>query len=187
MSTVKHTSVYALFTLFFVAMFVLAACAPIAPTMPVAPAAPQPEPGKLTVLDPMARPSPMMQGNGAAYMTVLNGLDTPVQLVSAASSVAETVELHETVDDSGVMRMVPQPDGFEIPAGGSVELKPGGKHVMLIGLLQPLEPGQEIEITLNFTGADPITVTTPVMEIDAAAPSVMSEDAHDHMDAAPAP
>lgn len=162
----KRTTAYALFTLFAI-LLALAACAPIAPASPAEPPMPQPEPGALTVTGQMARPSPMMQGNGAAYMTVLNGLDSPVQLASAASSAAETVELHETVDDAGVMRMVPQPDGFEIPAGGSVELKPGGKHIMLIGLVQPLEPGQEIEVTLNFVGADPITVSVPVVEMDA--------------------
>ena len=76
------------------------------------------------------------------------------------------MELHETIDDNGVMRMVPQPDGFSIPAGGSVELMPGGKHVMLIGLINPLETGGEIEITLNFDNGESMTTVVPVVEMD---------------------
>lgn len=137
----------------------------IAPLTLQSPAAPVPEPGKITVVAPMARPSPMMAGNGAAYMTILNGTDQPVRLLAARSDAAGAVELHETIEDGGMMRMVPQPEGFEIPAGGSVELKPGGKHVMLIGLVEPLELGNEIELTLEFDSAEPMTIAVPVMEM----------------------
>jgi copper(I)-binding protein len=61
-----------------------------------------------------------------------------------------------------VMRMVPQPDGWEIAPGGELVLKPGGKHVMLMGLVRPLEPGATIEITLNFDKAGPVKVQVPV-------------------------
>ncbi len=126
----------------------------------------EPTPGEITIVDPRSRPSPMAAGNGAAYMLLLNGLEEAVQLVSAESAAAEVVELHETIDDNGVMRMVPQPDGFSIPAGGSVELMPGGKHVMLIGLINPLETGGEIEITLNFDNGESMTTVVPVVEMD---------------------
>ncbi|MCB0160904.1 MAG: copper chaperone PCu(A)C, partial [Caldilineaceae bacterium] len=108
---------------------VLAGCTTVvAPAETAADAMPAmaPEPGKITVMDARSRPSPMAGGNGAAYLVVLNGLDADVQLTSAATDAADVVELHETVDDNGVMRMIPQPDGFTVPAGGSVELKPGG-------------------------------------------------------------
>ncbi len=62
---------------------------------------------------------------------------------------AQTVELHETINDGGVMKMRPVPSGFEVPATGALELKPGGKHVMLIGLTKPMVGGEEIEITLQ--------------------------------------
>lgn len=137
----------------------------IAPVAPQGATVPVPEPGKVTVVDPMARPSPMMAGNGAAYMTILNGTDQPVQLLAARSDAAETVELHETVNDGGMMRMVYQPEGFAIPAGGSVELKPGGKHVMLINLVEPLEIGSEVQITLEFDSGEPMTITVPVVEM----------------------
>src|SRR3954469_7511125 len=73
---------------------------------------PSPEPGKLTVVDVRARPAPLEGGNGAVYMTVLNGLDTPVRLASVAGSAAAAIELHESMNDNGVMKMEPHPDGF---------------------------------------------------------------------------
>ena len=160
------------------AFFVLAACriAPMAPggAMPMAAATaaplPQPEAGKLTVVDVRARPAPLAGGNGAVYMTVLNGLDTPVRLVSAASAAADVVETHETVEEQGVMKMVMLPDGYEIPAGAALELKPGGKHIMLIGLAQPLNPGDSFEVTLNFDNGETMTLTAPVVEMTMSMP-----------------
>jgi periplasmic copper chaperone A len=164
----------------------LAGCAPVMPAggqqaggqpmggatmQEMAPAA-TPEPGKLTVVDVRARPAPLEGGNGAAYLTVLNGLDVPVRLASVAGDMAAAVELHETVDDNGVMKMEPHPEGFEIPAGGTLVLKPGGKHVMLLGLVKPLAPGDSIDLTLNFEGSDPISLAVPVLEIEATMPGM---------------
>jgi copper(I)-binding protein len=127
--------------------------------------APTPEAGVLDVVDVRARPAPLEGGNGAAYMTVRNGLDTAIRLSSASGDVAGAIELHETTDDNGVMKMEPHPEGFEIPPGGVLELKPGGKHVMLLGLGKPLVVGDSFELTLNFDRSDPITLTVPVVEI----------------------
>ena len=131
------------------------------------PPLPTPEPGKLTVMDVRARPAPLEGGNGATFLTVLNGLETPVRLVSAQGDVANVVELHETVNDNGVMKMEPHPEGFEIPAGGVLQLQPGGKHVMLLGLVKPLQTGDSFDLTLNFEGSDAVTVTVPVVEMGA--------------------
>ena len=124
----------------------------------------------LHVIDARARPSPMAAGNGAVFLTVVNPTAAPDRLVSVASPVAAAAETHETVDDNGVMRMVPQSDGFEIPANGALELAPGGKHIMLLNLTQQLQPGQEIEVTLTFEHAPSITLTVPVVEMNAAMP-----------------
>ena len=126
----------------------------------------------MTVVDVRARPAPLEGGNGAAYMTVLNGLDAPVRLASVTGNAAAAVELHESINDNGVMKMEPHPEGFEIPAGGTLELKPGGKHVMLLGLVKPLAVGDTIELTLNFDGSDPITVSVPVLDIQASMPGM---------------
>lgn len=160
----------AIVLLVIASLLVLVGCrmAPLgAPSMSnsAAPAIPQAEAGKLTLAGVWARPAPLAGGNGAIYMTVLNGLDQDVQLVSAASTAANVVETHETVEDNGVMKMNMLPDGFPIPAGSALELKPGGKHIMLIGLVQPLNPGDEITVTLNFDTGDVMTVTAPVKDM----------------------
>ena len=150
------------------ALTILAAgCQAVTPSQAAMPAnaAPSPVAGQLTVEGAVARPAPLEGGNGAAYLTVWNGLEEDVQLQEARSDAAATVELHETVEESGVMRMVPHPEGFTVPAGGSLVRKPGGKHVMLLGLAKPLAPGDSFTLTLHFDGSDPITVTVPVMEM----------------------
>lgn len=126
---------------------------------------PEPEPGKLTIVDVRARPAPLAGGTGAVYFTVLNGLDTDVQLVSASSPAANIVETHETVAENGVMKMVPLPDGYTVPAGKALELKPGGKHIMLIDVLKPLAPGDELSLTVNFDNGEVMELTVPVLDM----------------------
>lgn len=128
-------------------------------------APPQPEPGKLTIVDVRARPAPLAGGTGAVYFTVLNGLDTDVQLVSAESAAAAAVETHETTNENGVMKMSPLPDGYAIPAGEALVLQPGGKHIMLIGLVEPLAPGDSVELTVNFDNGESMALTVPVMDM----------------------
>ena len=121
--------------------------------------------GGIVVSDPMARPAPLEGGTGGAFMTLRNAGVQSDRLRSASSPAAQSVELHETVDDNGIMRMVPQPDGWELAPGGRLELMPGGKHIMLIGLVQPLTAGETIEITLHFDEAGEIEVQVPVKQM----------------------
>jgi copper(I)-binding protein len=81
--------------------------------------------------------------------------------VSATSSVAEKVELHEVRNEAGVMAMRPI-DKLSVPAGGVVELKPGGYHVMLLGLKRDLNPGDSVPVTLTFQKSAPVTVNAQV-------------------------
>ncbi len=129
------------------------------------PAAPMLTGDAVRVENIRSRPAPLVGGTGAAYMMIVNPTETADRLVAVSSPVAKVGEIHETVDDNGVMRMVPQPDGFEIPAKSMVELKPGGKHIMLIDLVAPLEVGQEFELTLTFQQAGDMVFTVPVMEM----------------------
>ena len=126
------------------------------------PVAGVPDVGGILVKEPMSRPSPMGAKTGAAFMTIVNNGKTADRLLSASSPAAKAVELHETVNADGVMKMEPRPEGFEIPAGGTLELKTGGKHIMLIDLVAPLEAGKTIEVTLTFEKAGQVKVMTPV-------------------------
>lgn len=84
----------------------------------------------------------------AAYLVVENPGSDEIQIVSAASTVAGSVELHEMVRSGDVMKMQPV-KRIAVPAGGKVELKPGGLHIMLFDLKQPLKEGDTVAFTLT--------------------------------------
>ena len=120
------------------------------------------EPG-LYVMDAWTRESPMMDLAGAAYMVIHNNTDTDDALVGVSSPIAEFVELHlSSMDDEGMMSMN-QVAEIPIPAHGDAVLKAGSYHVMLINLVEPLEEGAEVELSLEFMTAEPQTVGAPVL------------------------
>lgn len=118
----------------------------------------------VTVENPLARAVPPGQPNSASFMTLVNTSDTDHSVKSAASPVAATVELHTHTNNNGVMamRQVPQ---IDIPAKGSTELKPGGLHIMLIGLTQDLKAGEKAAITLTFEDGSATTVDAPIQDV----------------------
>lgn len=147
--------------------------------------------GELTITGQWARTSPAATTMGAAYMTITSPVDDVLLSVSVDASIAESVELHEMVmasddmamdegdmdhssmsddmggemndDMSGEMKMQ-QVMEIALPAGTAVELKPGGYHVMFIGLVNPLQTGDTIELTLTFQNAGEVTISVPVLE-----------------------
>ncbi len=121
----------------------------------------------MMVSNAMARAVPIADGNGAIYFMLTNGTAIDDQLLTAESNVANAAEFHETINDNNVMRMEARPDGFALPAGESLLFEPGGKHVMLVGLHEPLVEGDTFTVTLSFAHAAPLTVEVPVMAIDA--------------------
>jgi copper(I)-binding protein len=93
--------------------------------------------------------------NGVVYLDVLNNTDQADALVKAETDVA-TAELHETtIDANQVMHMEPTPK-VALPVGETINFKPGGKHIMLIGLKKELAPGDKIKVTLTFEHAPPM-------------------------------
>jgi copper(I)-binding protein len=131
--------------------------------------------GELMVHEVMAPASPLAGGNGAVYFMVMNNTAQADRLVAVESDVAAAAELHESVEENNVIRMEPRPDGFEIPAGGSVTLAPGGKHVMLMNLKAPLVEGESFTITLRFQHAPAISLTAPIV-----APGSVPGGEHQH-------
>jgi len=99
---------------------------------------------------------------GAFYFTVTNNGDEADRLVGIESDAAEVVEIHSVEMDNGVMKMSPELDGVEIPAGESLAFEPGGYHVMLIGLTQSLLNGEEFTATLHFEHAGAVEITVPI-------------------------
>ncbi len=109
-------------------------------------------------------------GTGAGFMTLHNAGTAPDRLVSARAAIARTVELHSHTNDNGVMRMRPVPV-IEVPAGGEVQLRPSGFHLMLIGLAAPLRQGERIPVTLVFERAGEVTVELSVESAGARGPA----------------
>ncbi len=94
--------------------------------------------------------SPMAEGGtGAVYVTLSNPGPQADALTSASSDAARTVELHEVQKEGGMMKMRPV-KSIPVPAGGTVELKPGGYHIMLLDLKHDLKPGDTVPVTLSF-------------------------------------
>jgi copper(I)-binding protein len=105
--------------------------------------------------------------NSAVYLTLQNAGDTPDRLLGGRTPAASAVEVHQSrlVDD--VMRME-KLDGLELPPGSRVELKPGGVHLMLMGLTRSLEEGGELELTLSFERSGDLILTVPVRNAGGA-------------------
>lgn len=103
----------------------------------------------IEVVDPYVPLLPPGVRTGAAYLRMRNVGERDMTLVAAFSPAADAVELHTHIDDAGVLRMR-QVREIVVPAGSEVAFKPGGYHVMLIGLPLPLLAGDKVAITLQF-------------------------------------
>jgi periplasmic copper chaperone A len=110
---------------------------------------------------PVMGPGASEQSKSAAYVVIRNRGTAADALVSASADAAASVEVHETRNMSGMM-MMERVDRIVVPPGGRVELKPGGYHLMLIGLTRALAPGQAVTLTLVFEGAGPVTARAEV-------------------------
>ena len=120
----------------------------------------------IEIMSPWARATPAGAASAAAYMTVINKGQAADRLVAVSTPVAQVAELHRTVNDNGIMKMLPVA-GVDLHAGAQAVFKPGGYHVMLTKLAQPLKVGQSFPMTFTFEKAGPITVTVKVQKIGA--------------------
>jgi copper(I)-binding protein len=115
----------------------------------------------IEVREAIVRMVPPGQSVSAAFMTLHNHDSRDRVLVSARSEVADSVELHNHVMQDGLMKMR-RVDAVTLPAGGAVSLKPGGLHIMLIGLRRTLQLGQMVQIDLYFADGERLTLTASV-------------------------
>jgi copper(I)-binding protein len=158
---------------------VILAALSVAPAFAAAPgASPAAQSEDVTARDAWARASAGKQANGAAYLTLTGGAETDA-LVAVSTPVAATAELHESSTEGGVMRMRAVPS-LRIPAGQTVSLAPGGYHIMLFDLKQPLKAGDTFPVTLTFERAAPVTLNVQVRGLGASA-AMGGMGAHDHM------
>lgn len=110
---------------------------------------------------PYVRAVPPGHPNSAAFMVLKNTSEQDRALVNAHSNVSKVVELHTHKKEGGMMRMR-RVKKIDIKAGSETVLKPGGLHVMFIGLKQQLKVGDKVELELEFDDGATIKLTVPV-------------------------
>jgi copper(I)-binding protein len=120
----------------------------------------------IVVERPWARATPAGAKNGAAYATLINNGKAGDTLLSATTPVAEKVQFHSTSEANGVSHMR-EMRAVEVAPGARVTFSPGGMHIMVVGLKQPLKEGQTFPLSLTFEKAGKVDVTVPVAKVGA--------------------
>ena len=123
--------------------------------------------GALEIGHPWARATPPTAPTGGGYLSVKNTGTEPDRLVSASSPAAGAVQVHDMKMDGNVMRMRELDGPLEIKPGETVTLAPGGMHLMMMGLKEPLKQGERVPLTLVFEKAGKIDVELAVEAMGA--------------------
>jgi periplasmic copper chaperone A len=124
--------------------------------------------GDLTITGAWARAMLPGQPTGGGYLTITNKGGASDRLVSVASESAGMVEVHSMETADNVMVMRPVEGGLEIPPGATVELKPGGLHLMFMSVKAPFKAGTSVAVTFKFEKAGAVQVTLPVQAKEGA-------------------
>ncbi|HOZ58729.1 MAG TPA: copper chaperone PCu(A)C, partial [Nakamurella multipartita] len=126
--------------------------------------------GEVTIADTWVRATPGTDdpSMSAAFGVLTNHTDRQLTVVSATNSASDRTELHEMAMVDGAMVMRPISGGITIPAGGSTTLEPGGLHVMLLNLTTPIEPGDEVDLTLTLDDGSTVPFTAVAKEFAGA-------------------
>jgi copper(I)-binding protein len=127
--------------------------------------------GAIVIAHPWARATPGNANVTAGYVKLTNTGTTPDRLVSATAEAASHTDIHEMAMAQGVMQMRPLKDGIVLKPGETVELAPGGNHLMLTGLTRPLKPGDRVKGTLVFEQAGSVDIVYEVQGIGGPAPA----------------
>jgi len=118
----------------------------------------------IEVKEPYARATPVNTPNSAAFMTLENKTNKDISLIEVTSDIAQATELHTSDVKDGVRTMY-KVEKVDIPANSSTILKPGGFHIMFIGLKKPLKVGEKIEINLGFSNDTTQTIKAEVKDV----------------------
>ena len=116
--------------------------------------------GDITITHPWSRPT-FVGPVGVGYLSIVNKGKVADALIGASSPVAASVQIHQTITVDNMARMRPLSE-VEIAPGATVNIEPGGIHLMLMGLKAPLQAGQSVPLTLEFRAAGKITVELSV-------------------------
>jgi copper(I)-binding protein len=111
---------------------------------------------QIQVDKPWARATAPGAKVAGGYMLIRNAGGAADRLVAASSPAAARVELHVHINDNGVMKMREVP-GYDVPAKGSFELKPGGAHLMFMDIRRPFKEGEKVTVKLKFEKAGEVS------------------------------
>jgi copper(I)-binding protein len=134
--------------------------------------------GPLVINHPWSRATPAGASVAGGYMKIQNTGDKPDRLLGGTWGDGGKVEVHEMSMANGVMTMRPLAAGLQVPAGGSVELKPGGYHIMMMGVTAPLKDGTRVKGTLVFESAGTVAVEYAVGPLGGPAPGGHEHSGH---------
>ena len=124
--------------------------------------------GDLTIEAPWARATPAGAKVGGGYLKIINNGTQPDRLLGGSLTGASDVEVHEMSMSNNVMKMRQLKDGLEIKPGQTIELKPGGYHLMLMGLREGLKQGASVKGSLIFQRAGTVEIEYAIAPIGAA-------------------
>ncbi|MCG7394881.1 DUF1775 domain-containing protein [Microvirga sp. ACRRW] len=134
--------------------------------------------GELTIEQPWSRATPGGAKVGGGYLRITNNGKETDRLIGGSFPNASRVEVHEMKMENDIMRMKPVHGGLEIKPGASVELKPGGYHLMFMDLKAPLTEGQIVKGTLVFEKVGTVDVEYAVRGMGDAAPAAGEHHHH---------
>jgi periplasmic copper chaperone A len=126
--------------------------------------------GDLVISQAWSRATPSGAKAGAGYLTIENKGSVADRLVAISGDVAGKIEVHEMAMNNGVMTMRPLDNGLAIEPGKTVTLAPGGYHLMMTDLKQPMKQGDKVPLTLQFEKAGKVAVTLDVQGVGAKGP-----------------
>jgi periplasmic copper chaperone A len=127
--------------------------------------------GAIEIGQPWSRATPPTAPAGAGFLTVINKGEAPDRLIAVETPVAGKVEIHEMKMEDNIMRMREVEGGLVLPPGQTVELRPGGYHLMFMGLKEPFAKDQRVPATLVFEKAGRLQVEFKVEALGASGPA----------------
>ena len=127
--------------------------------------------GDLVITQGWSRATPGGAKVGGGYLTIENKGATADRLIGGSAEIASKVQLHEMAMNNGVMTMRPLDKGLSIEPGKTVKLAPGGLHLMLLDLKNPLKQGDRVPVTLEFEKAGKVSLSLDVQGVGAQGPA----------------
>jgi periplasmic copper chaperone A len=134
--------------------------------------------GALQIVHPWSRATPGAARVGGGYLKIINGGSVPDRLLGGTAPIAGRLELHRSTNADGIASMRSVESGLEVRPGETVELAPGGVHLMLVDLKQPLKAGERIGAMLTFEKAGAVAVEFAVQGLGANAGESGRHDWH---------